>query len=474
MKRKLVDAAETKCSTASSKKPADVKDPSNEKAQCPSYGSQNYWDERYKNNYNTEDENEKKSVVSKKSLSARTTDQEGDREEGSPGFSWYFTYNELKPLLLPLLLGRDEEEEEWSDCDMGEMEEILEGSDTNSENSNKDDESNNDDIKSDDEDEDEDKDKGPEEEHASTNGADEKEDSGNLQSKNSHPGEEENADDDDSDIGNDNEEGLNDDDMYAKKYIDPSHPPKKFLEIGCGDAPVGAALCKDILHLQEIAKLDARHVVDQIICFDYSPKCIDILVTQQQQQDADSTSVLVEKKGQQQRDNSKDKLRVQYKVHDARDLPYEDKEFHVVMDKGTLDAMLSDKAEGKKNCIKIISEAARVLAVDGYILIVSHLNANGPEGMSWVNEVVVKGLKDGDSTGCDWRIEVHGNDADNEDEDDVEVEVEGGGILKEQDVTEAHYGPAVYIIRKMPGSSSASNANKEEELSRVDLKFFGY
>ena len=35
------------------------------------------------------------------------------------------------------------------------------------------------------------------------------------------------------------------------------------------------------------------------------------------------------------------------------------------MDKGTLDAMLSDSNEGIQNCIQIVSEASRLLTVGG-------------------------------------------------------------------------------------------------------------
>ena len=110
MKRK-VETSET----SESKKNSN--ESNNEKAACPSYGSQSYWDERYKNNSAKDDQ----ATISMDDKISQV------EEEGSPGFSWYFSYNELRPLLLPLLLGRDEEEEEWSDCE--EMDEILEGSD---------------------------------------------------------------------------------------------------------------------------------------------------------------------------------------------------------------------------------------------------------------------------------------------------------------------------------------------------------
>jgi hypothetical protein len=112
--------------------------------------------------------------------------------------------------------------------------------------------------------------------------------------------------------------------------------------------------------------------------------------------------------------------------------------------------------------------------VDGYILIVSHLNANGPEGLSWIDEVLATGLKDGDSA-SDWRIEVHGNDAD---EDDVAPDGQVNVNIQENAENEGdgsnspstQYGPAVYIIRKIKGSKDQG----QDDSSRVDMKFFGY
>ena len=49
-----------------------------QKDEPPPYGTQEYWESRY-------------------------------AESANAGHSWYFTYDELRPLLLPLLLGRDTE-----------------------------------------------------------------------------------------------------------------------------------------------------------------------------------------------------------------------------------------------------------------------------------------------------------------------------------------------------------------------------
>lgn len=405
MKRKIEEASTEEARDPPTCTPCDAK------SECPSYGSQQYWDERYKKNYSSDtkdkDKDESKVKHSKK-------DDTAD-DEASPGFAWYFTYDELKPLLLPLVLGRDEAEEEWSDCD-DEMEEILEGDD---------DEVDEADGNSDEEG-DEDDDEAVEEDQESF--------------------QEEEEDEEDNDA-----EETPQEIEFANFELDPNRSPRSVLEIGCGDAPLGEELCKNIHEIQEKTKIDAKKIAERIICFDYSKSCIDLLEDNQKAQ------------------KSEYGLQVQYKVHDARDLPYNDKEFDVIIDKGTLDAMLSDKVQGAKNCVKIISEAARTLAIDGYILIVSHLNANGPEGLSWVNEVLITGLKNGDGE-CSWRIEVHGNDAE-EDGD------EGEGV-KVKETTEdeeecKQYGPAVYIIRKVDMKDNGEKS-AEDDSQRVDVKFFGY
>ena len=130
--------------------------------------------------------------------------------------------------------------------------------------------------------------------------------------------------------------------------------------------------------------------------------------------------------------------------------------------------MLSDKIEGEKNCIKIISEAARALAVDGFILIVSHLNANGDEGLAWANDVLSVGLKDGDGA-SDYHVEVHSNDCHGDDgiSENGEVNLD---IQEESAASDnKEYGPAVYIIKKVKQQGGARDGS-----SRVDMKFVGY
>lgn len=92
-------------------------------------------------------------------------------------------------------------------------------------------------------------------------------------------------------------------------------------------------------------------------------------------------------------------------------------------------------------------------------MIVSHFNACNSKGMSWVDEVLVAGLRKGDKM-CDWKIEVHSSD-----DDDEESPQDGDSTEQnEKDV-----GPAVYIVRKVALTGDSSN-----DISKVSLKFFGY
>lgn len=350
--------------------------PCNSEDEVPSYGSQNYWDERYKNNYGND------AIKS-------------EEQEGEAGFSWYFTYEELSPLILPLVLGRDDDDDEdWSSDEEDEVEEEIEEEE-----------------EIDEEDENIDQDAGKIEEEEDIHENIEEEDTTEF--------------------------------LPTLKKMD-GKTPAKILEIGCGDVPLGNGLCEQLLTMEQNSDVKLKEVVENIICFDYSKACIDIL-----------------QKIQSQQTQKKDCLQVDYKVHDARNLPYESRSFQLVMDKGTLDAMLADKVEGHGNCVKIVSEAARTLVMDGYILIVSHLNANNAEGYEWANDILTTGLKSGDDD-CNWQIEVHGNDVEEENDidDDDENETEDEDDSK-------NYGPAVYICKKV------AKKNKDNEC-KVGMKFLGY
>ncbi len=76
---------------------------------CPSYGSKSYWEKRYAAN-NVDD------AKSSSAINGRDEVEQGTSGE----FAWYFNYQELKPLLLPLCIGRTDDNDNWSDADENE------------------------------------------------------------------------------------------------------------------------------------------------------------------------------------------------------------------------------------------------------------------------------------------------------------------------------------------------------------------
>jgi hypothetical protein len=137
-------------------------------------------------------------------------------------------------------------------------------------------------------------------------------------------------------------------------------------------------------------------------------------------------------------------------------LPQPANSIEMVLEKGTIDAMLSDAKHGKRNAIKVMSECARVVAEDGCIVLISHLNAHFPSGLAWLETIVFDGIKQGDAS-CNWDIEVHGND-----------ELPDEGDDGSADVPDDASGPAVYIIHKSrPGPG-------ESRKETVPVRFFSY
>ena len=464
----------------------------------PFYGSQDYWEKRYGG-----------------------AKQDDDASKPLPGHAWYFTYEELRPLILPLLLGRDLtqmkflEESEDSDDSWQEVEEVAgeEG------------------VKEDDE-----------------------------------------AEEDGSVIAHKNEgEGDNGADLL-KKYlssVDTQMPqPKSVLEIGCGDVALGLSLLMDLERVQRETGANASMVVNRIVCADYAKTVIDSLRDQQNSRWLASgiTGEYTSIDGREGRtaqivkvfpDASKisankgglvtSMLDVAFTQEDARDMPHKDGAFDLVIDKGTTDAMLSDKKHGVKFCVEIVAEMARVVAIngespmksfilcmgfvlnsayifmtanipfgilhlmthchnlfsrpdflEGHIMIVSHMNAHTEPGIEWCNEVLIGGLR-ASGAHSSWEIEVHGSDGcdecatdeDDDEDDDEEGDNEGrtnnydeatdgtrSGDKRAEKASEklisdadgppsGSPGPAVYIVRKLPPRKNPSDET-------VPLKFFTY
>ncbi|OEU20709.1 hypothetical protein FRACYDRAFT_234341 [Fragilariopsis cylindrus CCMP1102] len=345
-----------------------------EELPTPAYGTQEYWDSRYDKNQST------------------SNDISRSEEAPDPFHSWYFTAEELLPLLLPLILGDDDNE-----C-------VKEIEDDN---------------------------------------ADENED----------------CDDNDNNIVNDGDdvedaeeydEDDDDDDSAIIRVGLAKNGPISVLEVGCGNCPLGRDLAMSVEEHGTTIDQDPSGIIRKVICMDYSKNVIDSMKEEQKSKKIKKvTSKIMEKK----------QIPIFYEVVDARQLPYGDESFEMILEKGTLDAMLSDEdGNGPKNCRMIVSECARVLAIGGYIIIISHLNARVDSGIQWLNDVVVPGLREGGKN-CDFQVEVHGNEVSTPSDDEEE--------------SPESPGPCVYMIEKIPLSKEEKKTIQSEP-STIPLKFVTY
>jgi SAM-dependent methyltransferase len=170
------------------------------------------------------------------------------------------------------------------------------------------------------------------------------------------------------------------------------------------------------------------------------------------------------------RDDAKARLlktiSISYEVADARKLPYKGESFDLLLEKGTLDAMLSGgDGSGSENCRQIVSECGRVLKKGGLLLLVSHINAHTDTGLQWLDEVIVPGLRNGAGKFA-WVVEVHGNEPDtlsdgeqaNPDDDDTQQDSPG---------------PCVYIIKKGRAELKDDEYDPKNPPT-IPLRFFNY
>ena len=439
----------------------------------PKYGSKSYWDERYQKQFMLLAEpipstkvpiSERQQQQQDDTISSKKEDENNRIESCNdvttlPYHSWYFTYDELRPIILPLLLGETDcqdvllDQNEKCDIDIeadngrndpeiGSMERdeiLLEGTKHDDENIGDDDE-------------------GEEEE--------EKEEVGDES--------------DDEECGNDDGEWEevadadevedDDDDSVPARDGLAKDGPVSVLEVGCGDVPLGVGLAFEFRHLTTTLLQTATttasvsddniengptctgsnlSIISKIICTDYSPIAVDMMTRQYCTTESDINTENVQALDGNvvktpDGSTSVDKRSLaplQFEVVDARKLPYTDNSFHMVLEKGTLDAVLSDTVKGIVDCVQIVSECARVTR--GCIIIVSHLNAHTPNGLGWLEEVVMEGLKKYSvrptSDVVSWDIEVHGN-AEVVDEEDENATKSSNSFPG---------GPAVYVIHKI-------------------------
>jgi len=431
---------------------------------APKYGSKEYWDARYKSHMSGADD-------CMQLAKDRAADVNGDgcvvdgvllsKEALKPGHEWYFSYDELRPLIMPLILGSIDNEVVESDYDEDEdAESWVEEGDEGDE--------------GEEGDEGDEGDKGDEGDEG---------DEGEWVKK-------EDCDDDSIIFENVSggiakcEENSGNSNIVIEKnenseHAEESPKPKRVLEVGCGDKPLGLSLASDLISMQAEMGIDAKLLLEEVTCIDYS----DIVIQRLNGQSLNG------KESHLSNDSSTLKkpeiIKPTYQAMDARSLPFSSNMYDLILEKGTLDAMLSDEEEGLSNCVKIVKEMARVTSEGGAILIVSHLNANEPKGMAWLEDVVFCGLKidflerrksrrdrakasrcessgekkntetsetvnDDDDKEYVWSVEVHGGDGQYLDENGDEIEdADENAVLV--------YGPAVYIIKKKSVPAAIAN-----------------
>jgi Methyltransferase domain len=411
----------------------------------PKYGSQEYWETRYAKQFQALLASKQQPQPQPAPAVAADTNANNDNEDETlPYHSWYFTYDELRPLLLPILLGGREEARNLIEQYNGDDED--EDDDNDEEDEDKDGSNNNGvlycSLISTDESPKESSDVKKETEDASDD-------------QESIPIESDEEDDDD-----DEDEEIVERDGLARQG------PVAVLEIGCGDVPLGAALALELKKLQDTTGASAHSIVTDIVCTDYSQVVVNMMNKQygcSSQQSTTSNNNDDDNNNNNKNDEEAavpvlniGNVPLQFKVADARKLPFPDNSFALVLEKGTLDAMLSDTCSGVADCVKIVAECARV--VSGCLVIISHLNAHNAYGLSWLEEVVVAGLRQ-HHTNVHWEIEVHGNSEviDNEDER----------------VPLGSSGPAVYIIHKKKLTETTTEADARDT-PNIPVKFFSY
>jgi ubiquinone/menaquinone biosynthesis C-methylase UbiE len=419
---------------AEAAKDADAEDASySTKSDCPppSYGSQEYWEQRYqkhqqqagKDKDNDEDTKDKE-------------EKDGDHNVSGalPYHAWYFTYQDLRPLILPLILGGRAEARHVMDEALADVDAPTESTDTAPAPAAKD--------------------KTDEKEVVD----DAEEDDDNASETEEVEEEEEEEDEDDEEEGDFEEVGDDDEDEEEEEEVDreglANNGPISVLEVGCGDVPLGADLSLELQKLEQETGGSSQGIVKRIVCIDYSETVVHAM-TKQYLSTPTTTGTTTTTAP------DKNAGPLEFAVEDARRLSYPNESFELILEKGTLDAMLSNKEEGVANCVEIVTECARVLTIGGFIVIISHLNAHTPNGVSWLEEVVQTGLLAGGGNAT-WEIEVHGN---------ADISTDG-----DPGIPAGSPGPAVYIIQKKPSpeveGSECAKASTQD--TTIPVKFFAY
>ena len=425
----------------------------------PPYGSRQYWEDRYRKHHSN-DETTTTTTIEDSSIVVIQKDEDPPAyDDGAILFhEWYFTYEELRPLLLPIIFGGTRIDPNNITNEPIDDEQKVE-SDDKSVPSEKRNDSSKQSLKISLIDK-----KGNSVED-SDNDANDKDDI-SADEKNDDDAEEEEQEADEWVEVEDGQssDGEDDSDEMVEREGLGQYGPISIIEIGCGDVPLGAVLAEELNNLQRQTSSPAGCIVKRIVCLDYSQTVISMLQEKQKEQSKkqmEDTPTL----------DRRHDVQLEYKTADARSLDYPDSSFQLVLEKGTLDAMLSDKETGAASSKLIVKQCARILSIGGYFVLISHLNAHAENGRQWLHELVIPGLRSGDSN-ASWEIEVHGEEdsgliGKDDDEKDVDEENEQKEESDGNTSTDSP-GPAVYIIRKLPPKPDG-----DEDLT-VPLRLFSY
>jgi len=234
--------------------------------QPPPYGSKQYWEDRYAKTLLSET----KPRGEEQSDDAAPVDEENGYGNSPAAFhSWYFSFEELKPIILPLifggkseihqmLAGGEEEEEDPSDSDdENDATHTTKESTCRDRNDNK--------LASG-------KNGGSEEFREGENDDNEDDaqdegEGGNAQNEEEDGWEEVSA----------SEEDEEQDAPLFKTSGLAKEGPISVLEIGCGDVPLVHGLWQEVEKMRTVTSADAKLIVNRMVCTDYSVTLIDTL-----------------------------------------------------------------------------------------------------------------------------------------------------------------------------------------------------
>lgn len=189
------------------------------------------------------------------------------------------------------------------------------------------------------------------------------------------------------------------------------------LEIGCGDRPLLAALMTDPHFLEGTAT-----------GCDFAPSVVRSLRKEEREK--------------------RELPRIKYEEQDARDMTYVSNSIDLVLDKGTIDAMICDPECGEDNAWRIVSEMSRVVRPGGCFVIISHMAPSGDEGDAFIRSALFPALLSQPPTAL-WGVDVHFAES------------------------AAETGPFVYVVQKT-NRRSTRGSEKGARQMQIPLRLVSY